>query len=254
MEEDILKEINKLDKKERKILMREDISNKAKEKLFEKVPDGLQHTIEIAFSKAFQIIFLKGTFVIEKTFNKETLNLEYQVGDYVVDGDASRRNIKSLDKSSKKGKIINTTATTISGLGMGFIGLGIPDIPLLTATILKGIYEVATSYGFSYVTDEEKIYILRLIRTALAKRTLRLKYNDELDQMIYYKTDLENEINCTSKVLSDALLVEKFIQGIPVVGVIGGVVNYSVSRNTAELATVKYKKRYLYSKIPDSIA
>ena len=40
-------------------------------KIEDKIPEKLQSTLESAFKKGFQLIFEKGTDIIEKSFNKE---------------------------------------------------------------------------------------------------------------------------------------------------------------------------------------
>ena len=65
--------------------------------------------------------------------------------------------------------------------------------------------------------------------------------------MEYGGGTLAGEIASTARMLSDALLVEKFVQGLPVVGVVGGAVNFRI----AALAAVKYKKRYLMRKLSE---
>ena len=45
--------------------------------LAEKVPEKLQHTLDIAFEKAFHLIFEKGTGIIEKTYQKDKLGNLY---------------------------------------------------------------------------------------------------------------------------------------------------------------------------------
>ena len=47
--------------------------------LDQKIPLGLQKTLDTAFSKAFYLIFEKGTGIIEKTYKKEELEKTYQV-------------------------------------------------------------------------------------------------------------------------------------------------------------------------------
>jgi len=247
----LLKEIDALEKKEKKLLNVSKKQNKLKETIYEKVPKGLCATLEAAFSKAFKLVFLKGTQIIEKTFDKEDVSLEFEASDFVINKTGSRKSIKRLDKSARKNNLLNNTATAASGLGLGLLGLGLPDIPLLVSTILKGVYEVSISYGFSYDTDEEKIFILRLLRTALADDESKKIFNTKLDSMEYSNCSLDEEISVTAKVLSDALLVEKFVQGIPIVGIVGGFVNHMVYRKTSVLAGIKYKKRYLYKKLND---
>ena len=133
---------------------------------------------------------------------------------------------------------------------MGILGLGIPDIPLFVATILRGIYQISLSYGFDYKTKKEKVYILRLIRTALAKTPEeKYKHNEELENGKYYNIILEDEIKYTAQVMADSLLLEKFIQGIPVVGAVGGAINNSIYRKISNFSMIKYKKKYIKDKL-----
>ena len=57
-------------------------------KLFSKlqkiVPKNLQSKLDAAFIKAFEVIFDKGTGVIEKTYNKEKRQSEYEVREYAA--------------------------------------------------------------------------------------------------------------------------------------------------------------------------
>lgn len=251
MKKNLVKELEAIKKRERKVLEAEARNNRFKQTLYEKIPASLRETLEAAFAKAFKLVFLKGAQVIEKTFDKETANLNYEAGNYVVDKAGSRKSIKRLDKGARKGNLLNNTATTISGFGMGILGFGLPDIPLMVSTLLKGVYEIALGYGFEYETKEEQIYILRLVRTALSTGEEKRENNQQLENTDYASISLDDEIELTAKVLSDSLLVEKFVQGIPIVGVIGGIVNFAAYTKTSALAGIKYKKRYLIRKLKD---
>lgn len=260
MKSDFTKEWELLIKKENRRLQAAERNNPLKDSLYGKVPAGLRNTLEKAFAKAFRLVFLKGTSVIERTFDRESASMEYEAGNYVIEKAGNRKSIKRLDKTARRSNLLNKAATTATGLGLGILGMGLPDIPLMVGTLLKGIYEIALGYGFSYDTTQEKIYILRLIRTALLEGEAKKECSLKMDEMMnacspqlpatpYSPELLEEEINSTAKVLSDALLVEKFVQGIPIVGVIGGVVNHVVYAKTAAMAGIKYKKRFLYCKL-----
>ncbi len=238
----------KLNKQEIKILNSSSKDSELKKKIYDKVPDKLVGALELAFYKAFEAIFINGTTLIEKTFNKEDLTLEHEARNYVIDKKETFKNIKKLDTPTKKNNLVNQTITTTSGLGMGLLGLGLPDIPILVATILRGIYQTASSYGVDYDTKEEKVYILRLISTALLKGERKVVMNDYLEAPLSNVIDLKTEIQITAKIMADALLVEKFIQGIPIVGVIGGVTNLFIYRKISKYSTLKYKTRYLMNK------
>ena len=56
---------------------------------------------------------------------------------------------------------------------------------------------------------------------------------------------LDDEVRNTSKVLSQAMLTSKFVQGLPLIGVVGGIVNFRVINKISEYSKLKYKKRYL---------
>lgn len=260
----LYKELQKINKQEEKWLSAKERNNVVKDKIYEKVPDGLSHTLELAFEKAFSLVFLKGRKILEKTFDKEALQMEFTVGDQLVEQKQTKKSVKLLGKKQERDNLINHASTTATGFGLGLLGMGLPDIPLLVSTILKGLYEVALSYGFSYESKEEQIYMLRLIRTALATGEDRRKVFSECFSPAgsailsstdsgsalpaIYEVDLSEEIKRTAKALSDALLVEKFVQGIPIVGVVGGFVNHTVYKKILFLGKLEYKKRYLLSK------
>ena len=237
-----------IEKKENRFLQKEKKPNVVKEKINEIIPDKIRDTLELAFVKAFQTIFLKGSSVIEKSFNKENITLEFEATQYILDRKETKKNLKRLDKVSQKSNMVNTAIITTSGMGLGLLGMGIPDIPILVATILKGMYQMALSYGYSYDTIEEKIYILRLIRLSLAPTELKKHYYKELNQKNYKETTIEKEIELTAKILSNELLIEKYMQGIPVIGIIGGVINHMIYAKITKFSTIQYKKRYLEEK------
>lgn len=249
---DLERELLSVQRKEKQLLEQRGRELKIRKMAYEKVPPKVRDLLEGAFEKAFWLVFQKGTGVIEKTFDREEAEMEFEAGDYVVGRRPVKRAIRRLDKKAGKDNLVNTAAAAASGFGLGLLGLGLPDIPLTVGMILKGAYETALGYGVDYRTDREKIYILRLIRAALSEGEERQRWNGEMAEMDMggdVKRGLGEEIRLTSKVLADALLVEKFIQGLPVVGAVGGAVNFGVYRRVAGWAGVKYKGRYLRGKL-----
>ena len=133
-------------------------------KIEEKIPEKLSATLDVAFYKAFLMIFEKGTGVIEKTFKGDELQLEFQVNDFRVDKKPTKRSLRKLEAVGKKSKLLNSAVTTVEGIGLGVLGVGIPDIPVFLSMLLKGMYETAASYGYDYNKKEEQILILRIIQ------------------------------------------------------------------------------------------
>ena len=239
------KSLNKLYKSEDKILNYLAKERIIKQKIYEKVPQRVLSALELAFIKAFEKIFSNGAIIIEKTFDKENIILEHQANNFILEKNQTRKMIKRLDKPATKTNFVNHVATTTMGLGLGFLGLGLPDIPLFVGTVLRSIYEVALNYGFSYDSDQEKIYILRLIRVSLLDGNNKKDLNKILDLQNYDYVNIKQEIQETAKLMSNELLVEKFIQGLPIVGIVGGVTNWITYRKISKLSIIKYKKRYL---------
>ncbi len=262
MKKIINRELNKLNKKENKLLNKREnkfIKNKVapiSDKIEEKIPQKLKDTIESAFYNGFKLVLEKGSKYIEKLYNKDKIQLEHDVNNYSLDKKVTRKSIKIMDSQGKKSKIINSTISTIEGAGLGVLGIGLPDIPLFIAMILKTVYEIALSYGFNYESEEEKIYILNLINVALTNSKEKVLYNEKLNEVEYkidsnivINRDLNLEIRSTSQVLSESLLMAKFIQGLPIVGVLGSITNYQVINKVSKYARIRYKKRYLNKKL-----
>ena len=219
----------------------------------EKIPEKLKDTLDVAFYKAFFLIFEKGTGVIEKTFRGEELQLEFQVNDFRVDKKPTRHSLRKLEAAGRKSKLINSAVTTVEGIGLGTLGIGIPDIPVFLSMLLKGMYEMAASYGYDYNKKEEQILILRMITAGLADGVEKRKADRLVEEWLGFvpatkARTFEEEVEQAAEVLSNTMLMAKFIQGLPVVGAAGGMNNPFVYQKVSQYAALKYKKRYLASK------
>lgn len=256
----INKHLDKLDDKEQKFLnTKQNIIEEKLEPLVDKVesivPESLKGTLDAAFFKAFQLVFENGTKYIEKLYNKDKIQLNHNINDFMLTKNVNRKSMKKMDKHALKSTFINTSISTLEGAGLGLLGMGLPDIPLFTAMILKTIYEISLSYGYVYELEDEKVYILSLICAALSKGETQINYNSHVDEISYkidnhinFEYDMDKEISNASKILSDAMLTSKFVQGIPVVGILGSITNYKVINKISKYSSVKYKKRYLNNK------
>lgn len=252
------KEWEKTEKQERVYIQKR--ANKSDSRLNQllakKVPANLQDTLDAAFSKAFHLVFEKGTAIIEKTYKKEDMLQNYRINEFAAQ---VKRNKKSLQVFSKKATGaggVNLLLSGISGIGLGVLGIGIPDIALFTGLMLKGIYEIALNYGFDYEEEGEKKFILLLIRGALSYGDELKKINKELNYYIQNKSFTEeahlNEyIDAAAGSLSMELLYMKFLQGIPIAGAIGGAYDLVYMKQVVTFAKLKYRRRFYlkYSKM-----
>lgn len=222
------------------------------EKLDRHIPEKLRSTLDIAFNKAFEVIFIKGTGIIGKTLNREEYEYDYKVKEYALSLRNSRKNIRKFSKKAGLVKSSNMVVSGVSGVGMGLLGVGIPDIPVFTSMLLRSIYGIAMSFGFDYDETEEKLFVLKLIEISMKCGVDFADANTELNKLIDEKqsisVSLENQIKMTSKELADAMIYMKFIQGIPIVGAVGGSYDFIYMNRILTYAMLKYKRRFIVKK------
>ena len=73
--------------------------------------------------------------------------------------------------------------------------------------------------------------------------------NASVDEWIVSGIEFPNgkkeQMERASRVLAKELLYLKFVQGVPVVGILGGVSDVVYQKKIADYAAIKYKKRFL---------
>lgn len=260
----LIRQLNAIKRQEQKFLnQKENAFIKSKftpmiNKIQTKIPAKLISTLDKTFYMGFNFVFEKGNAYVEKTYNKDKIYSEYDLNNYAIDKYMSKKHLKNIDKQSKQSSSINASLSALEGGVLGLLGIGIPDIPLFISVIIKTINEIALSYGYQYAAAEEKTYILYLICGAMTKGETQKEYAEKIDLLgedIDSNTDtsihLEEMMKETANILSTTLLTAKFIQGLPVVGVIGVAVNPFIINKIGKYTQIKYKKRYLLRKIND---
>ena len=251
------RELLRLKSEERRYVQRrrEEKESRLNALLEDKVPEKLQETLDGAFGTAFSLIFQKGTGVIEKTYDKDKIEADTKSGQSRILRQQDRRSFRNVTEKAGGSGLKNLLLSGAAGIGMGVVGAGLPDIPLFTAMIFKSIYEIALRYGFDYESEEEKYFILLLIRGAVAEWEEFQRIEEQID--VFMDTELlplyysrEGEIRATAAALSKELLYMKFLQGTPVVGIIGGVYDVIYLKKINEYAELKYRRRF-YGKMEE---
>lgn len=220
--------------------------------LEKKVPDKVYHSLKVAFGKAFSIVFEKGTGIIEKSYHKESIQQDQQVQHYAVQLKGNRRELRKIKKQAQVSGLGNMALTTVEGIGLGALGIGLPDIVMFVGVLLKGIYETALRYGIDYNAVGERYLILKMMEASLAKGDRWVELNAEVDRLLYQGRqevpDLEDMVEQRRRT-ADAFAVDmillKFIQGLPIVGILGGAGNPVYYNKVIHYVQLKYHKRYL---------
>lgn len=256
------KELQQIEKQEQKL---KNAALKAKPsgwkaQLESKIPEKVYEGLESAFCKGFSVVFSKGRPIIEKSYKKEKMIIDYAIRDYAVLKKGGKRELKQMRKCASHTTTLNMAITTVEGVGLGALGIGMPDIVLFLSTLLKGVYETALNYGFEYESPKEQIFILKMMEASLCSGMDWWRLNEQVDGMMntsdlsgdrggISEDDLEKQIKETASAFAVDMLLLKFIQGLPVVGVIGGAANPVYYNKVIKYVQLKYRKRYLLKKI-----
>ena len=247
------KELLAVEKQEKKM---QQTALKAKPAAWEKelesrIPEKVYAGLESAFCKGFGVVFDQGRAIIEKGYNKEDLQADHAIRDFAVKMKGGRKELKQMHKSAKQSNLVNMAVTTVEGIGLGVLGVGMPDIVLFLGTLLKGVYETALNYGFDYESRQEQLLILKMMQTALSNGESWVQRNAEVEEMLKLETvditddTVKQQVNDTASAFAMDMLLLKFIQGLPVVGIIGGAANPVYYSKVMKYIQLKYLKRYL---------
>ena len=220
------------------------------QKLAGAVPEKLRRTLRDAFIKAFALVLDKGDGILHWAGRSRTRSETYQVQQYAADLREDRKSLRAFSKTASSAGRGSVLLAGAEGIGLGLLGIGIPDIPLFSAMLLKSVYETAASFGFPCRTDAERMFALRLIEAAMSCGSALERRNRELNEWLQQgvwptPTSLDEQVRATAGQLSDALLYRKFLQGIPVAGAVGGAYDAVCLRRVQRYAAIKYQRRFL---------
>jgi len=224
-------------------------------KLTGKIPKAVESKLQLAFSKGFELLFFKGSKLLAKAYPKETIHQEYAIRNFAFEIKGTKKSLKKIVNRARRSQISNTALLAVEGFGMGITGMGIPDIPVFLALLLKGIYEIASCFGCDFESRNESYFILTLMEIAVLRGKEKITANQMVDDYINQivrgevKTyDVNAQLKKTADMYATNTLFLKFLQGAPIIGVVGGLYNPVYYKRIAEYARIKYEKRYLLQK------
>lgn len=257
MDKVIGKHLKKLSRQEDKLLEQPGgtFMKPLTDKVEDKIPEELYNKLQQAFYIGFKTVFEKGNGIIEKTYDRDKLMLDHEVYDASFEKINKKKSLKGINKLAGKGNLVNMGISAVEGTGLGLLGIGLPDIPIFIGVVLKSIYEISLSYGYDYREEQEQYFILKLIEAALASDEQKLGKNLAMDKLIDYLVaeeplgyDIELQMRQTADCMAADMVCIKFLQGLPLVGAIGGPANVIYCKKISDYAKVKYQKRYLLEK------
>ena len=216
-----------------------------------KIPQKVYFGLESTFAKGFSMVFSQGKALIEKTYQKEQIQNDHAIRDYAVQLKGGRKELKQMHKSAKRSDSLNVVVTTAEGIALGALGIGMPDIVLFLTTLLRGIYGTVLNYGYDYESRTEQYIILKMMAASLTYGEAWEAENEEVDDLMQLENltvteeALNTQMRQTASVFAMDMLLIKFIQGLPVVGILGGAANPIYYNRVVKYVQLKYRKRYL---------
>lgn len=217
--------------------------------LEKKIPPKVYDGLQSAFGKAFALVFHQGRGLLEKSYSKEELLALHAVRDADARSGGAA-GIKRMESGAKQSELFHTAVTAVEGVALGTLGIGMPDIVIFISTLLRGVYETALHYGYDYAEPREQLVILKLLEASLRTGDEWAAANAQADVMMtsdipVSENTFRAQFQRTASVFAMDMLLLKFIQGIPLVGVIGGAANPGYYRKIMRYVRMKYRKRYL---------
>ena len=133
--------------------------------LEDKVPPKLREALNSAFVKAFDLVFQRGTGLLERTFDAEAARQQFEIDQFAVQLKGDRSSLRVFSRRAGRTGALNLA---LSGAEGTLLGIGLPDIPLFTGVLLKSLYQMAARYGYGWDTPAERYYLLLLVQGALS--------------------------------------------------------------------------------------
>lgn len=223
--------------------------SRLEEALSAKIPDKLEDTLYKAFAKAFDLVFRKGAGLIEKTYSKDRRREEYRRAARAARERQDRASLRAFSIRARNRSAGHVLFAGVEGVGLGLLGIGLPDIPLFSAVLLRSVYEIAMSYGYGYESPEEQLFLLLVIEAALLDGEDHPPADERLNHWIDWgklpSLSQQEQIDRCARALAARMLYMKFVQGIPLVGALGGLSDGFCLQQVTEYSRIKYKRRFL---------
>lgn len=220
--------------------------------LEQKVPPQMRDGMEKAFSKALGLVFEQGTACLGSRDGKEDLSALSRAAESVVLADRGGRTLRALHREVKHASRRTGLITGLEGSALGTLGIGLPDILIFLGILHKGGRETAMRYGFSCEGRGEQVLLLKMMETALSTggrwNQLNSEINELLGELNLIETEQEYQAQLarTASALTMDMLIQKFIQGVPLVGGLAGAANSLYYGKIMAYVRLKYRRRYLY--------
>ena len=94
------------------------------------VPDRARQALTAAFVKAFEVVLDKGDGLIHKGLDTDGLRVAFAAQDRQAMARMNSKNLRAVGAQARRVRRRGAGVALAEGVGLGLVGVGLPDIPL----------------------------------------------------------------------------------------------------------------------------
>lgn len=214
-----------------------------------------RETLEMAFYQSLVFLLNPQNDILANFICREDIEERFHRLDRAVDLDPGFRALGHMEREAARLNNMDFSVAALEGLGFGTVGIGSPETVVLCALMLRTLYETALVYGINIDHPWEKDLALMLLAAAFSSGEDAYQEQRELTRVlkglaegVTPEIDRERRMRTAASRMAGSMSLQKFVQGIPVIGAAGLFFNTAAMNRLQTLSRCVYKQRYLRGK------
>ncbi len=211
--------------------------------------------LDLAFSQSLAFLMNPQSNILADFICREDMEARFHQLDRAVDLDPGFQALGHMEREAARLNNMDFSVAALEGLGFGTVGVGSPETVILCALMLRTLYETALVYGFNIDHPWEKDLALMLLSAAFSSGEDAYQEQRELTRVlkglaegVTPEIDRDRRLRAAASRMAGSMSLQKFIQGIPVLGAAGMFFNSAAMNRLQTLSRCVYKQRYLCMK------
>lgn len=220
------------------------------------LPEAHRRMLDTAFAESLRLLIDPSRGIVDGMIDREELEQTHHRFDRMVDADTGYKALAALDREAARLQRGDLSLAALEGAGLGTLGIGCPEAAVMTALMLRSIFETAIAYGVNVSHPWERELMLMLLAAVFARSEDASAQHRQLAAVLRRLgegeppgIDREHRIQLAARRMSESMSLQKFIQGIPVFGVSGMFFNTAAVVRLNTLSRYVYRERYLSAKL-----
>ncbi len=220
------------------------------------LPEVHRQMLDAAFAESLRLLIDPSRGIVDGMIDREKLEQTHHRFDRMIDADTGYKAMAALDREAARLQRGALSLAALEGAGLGTLGIGCPEAAVLTALMLRSIFETAVLYGMNISHPWERELMLMLLAAAFVRGEDACAQQRQLAAVLRRlgegeppEIDREHRIRLAGERMSESMSLQKFIQGIPVLGVSGMFFNTAAAVRLHTLSRYVYRERYLSAKL-----